>query len=334
MPQTYALIRSASLNGFADVARSVGLDPAAMMRAAGLPPGCMDDPDTPVSVLAVRRLLEDSATASGVEDLGLRMARGRRLAHLGPLSLVLREEPTARRALDTLCRYLRLINASLRTQIEDHAEVVVIREAVVVEDGGSLRQSIELAVGVMYRILVELMGPQWRPRGVSFMHRAPQVPATHRDFFRAPVEFNAGFDGIVCAARDLAAPLPPADPGLAGYARRFLDQALSTPRADTLDAARQLIAALLPGGRCTAEQVAGHLGMDRRTLHRHLQVHATDFSTLMQSVRSDFAQRQIRDSDRPLAELAELLGFSGASAFAFWFRRRFGCTVSEWRRRA
>ena len=52
----------------------------------------------------------------------------------------------------------------------------------------------------------------------------------------------------------------------------------------------------------------------------------------MQSVRAEFAARQIRDSDRSLAELGELLGFSGASAFAFWFRRSFGCTVSQWRK--
>ena len=332
MSRAYALIRSATLHGYAPLARSLGLDPAAMLRAAGLPPDCGDDPEAPISVVAVRRLLEDSAQAAGIEDFGLRMARDRRLAHLGPISLVLREEPTARQALDTLCRYLRLVNASLRTQIEEQDGLVLIREAVVVEDGGTLRQSIEMAVGVMYRILVELMGAQWRPRSVCFLHRPPRDAAGHRAFFHAPMEFNAGFDGIVCAARDLAAPLPPADSGLAGYARRVLDQAMANPRRDTLDAARQLVAALLPGGRCTAEQVAAHLGMDRRTLHRHLAEHGETFSSLMQAVRAEFAQRQIRDSDRPLAELAELLGFSGASAFAYWFRQRFGCTVMQWRR--
>ena len=34
---------------------------------------------------------------------------------------------TARQALETLCRYLRLLNASLLTQIEEHGDVVVIR---------------------------------------------------------------------------------------------------------------------------------------------------------------------------------------------------------------
>ena len=118
---------------------------------------------------------------------------------------------------------------------------------------------------------------------------------------------------------------------MAPYARRFLDQALSSNRTHTLDAARQLVAALLPGGRCTADQVAQHLGMDRRTLHRHLAADGQTFSAMMQAVRRDLALRQIRESDRSLAELAELLGFSGPSALAYWFRQQFSCTVSQWR---
>ena len=54
--------------------------------------GAERDPETPISVTAVRELLEASARAANVEDFGLQLARGRRLANLGPLSIVLREE--------------------------------------------------------------------------------------------------------------------------------------------------------------------------------------------------------------------------------------------------
>lgn len=320
------------MNGYVELARSLGLNPQAMMRKAGLSARCLDDPETPISVMAVRELLESSAKAAGVEDIGLQLARGRRMSNLGPISIVLREEPTARAALDTLSRYLRLLNASLLTRIEDHGDVVIIREEFLIDGAASVRQSMELAVGVMYRILEELLGTQWKPRRVCFSHRPPHDMSSHRAMFGSHLEFNSSFNGIVCAARDLAARLPNAETGMAPYARRFLEQALSDSRTITLDAARQLVAALLPGGRCTADQVAQHLAMDRRTLHRHLQTDGQTFSSLVQAVRAEFAMRQIRDSDRSMAELAELLGFSGPSALAFWFRRKFGCTVSAWRK--
>ena len=332
MPPTVPMIRSASLSGYVELARALGLNPQLMMRRCGLSPRCLEDPETPITVSAARQLLESSAQAAGAEDFGLQLARGRRLSNLGPISIVLREEPTARQALDTLSRYLRMLNASLLTRIEDHADVVIIREEFLIEGGDSVRQSMELAVGVMVRILSELLGPDWKPRRVCFSHRAPHKVSSHRAMFGPNLEFNSSFNGIVCAAKDLTARLPATDAGMAPFARRFLDEALSRASGSTADTARQLIAALLPGGRCTADQVAQHLGIDRRTLHRHLLAEGESFSSLMQSIRSEFAVRQIRDSDRSLAELGELLGFSSPSAFAFWFRRSFGSTVSEWRK--
>jgi AraC-like DNA-binding protein len=331
MPHIPPVIRSASLHGYVDQALLLGLHPQTMMRKAGLNPRCLDDPETPISVAAVRQLLESSAQAAGIDDFGLRLARDRRISNLGPISIVLREEPTARQALDTLSRYLRLLNASLLTYIEDLGDLVIIREEVLLDGAPSVRQSIELAVGVMFRILVELLGPAWKPRRVCFTHRPPADRSIHQSLFGPVVEFNSSFNGIVCSASDLAARLPVDASGMSPYARRFLDQALSSMRGNSADSVRQLISALLPGGRCTADQVAQHLGVDRRTLHRHLKAQGVSFSSLLRAIRTEFALRQIRDSDRPLVELAELLGFSGASAFAYWFRQQFGCTVTQWR---
>ena len=299
MTHDLPVIRSASLHGYVELARSLGLRPHNMMREAGLDPRCLDDPETPISVAAARQLLESSAKAAGADDFGL-----------------------------------RLLNASLLTLIEDIDDLVIIREEILLEGAPSVRQSIELAIGVMFRILLELLGPAWKPRRVCFTHRPPADMAIHRALFGSAIEFNSGFNGIVCSASDLAARLPVHASGMSPYARRFLEQALSGMRGNSVDSARQLIAALLPGGRCTADQVAQHLGVDRRTLHRHLLSQGTSFSLLLKSIRAEFAKRQIRDSDRSLAELAELLGFSGSGAFAYWFRQQFGCTVSQWRARS
>jgi AraC-like DNA-binding protein len=119
---------------------------------------------------------------------------------------------------------------------------------------------------------------------------------------------------------------------MAPYARRFLEQAVPS-RESSANNVRRVIIALLASGRCTADQVAKMSGIDRRTLHRHLLAEGTSFSTLLREVRSEVAARHISDSDQPLAEVADLLGFSTPSAFAFWFRRTFGMTASAWKQR-
>jgi AraC-like DNA-binding protein len=96
---------------------------------------------------------------------------------------------------------------------------------------------------------------------------------------------------------------------------------------------RALIEALLPTGRCSIVQVARSLGVDRRTLQRRLADSGETFSSLLDAVRAELAERQVPNPRRSLTEIAEELGFSELSAFSRWFRRHFGCSPSEWRGR-
>lgn len=328
------LIRSASLNGYIELVESLGRDPYALLRAVGLAARVLDNPEALIPSHAVRALLEASARETGVEDFALRLAARRTLSNLGPISLVLKEEPTPRQALDTLCRYEKLLSATLITRIEDAGQSVVIREELLPRPGLATRQAMELAVGVKLRLLRELIGPQWRPQQVCFTHRPPADLAPYRAFFGRNPMFNQPFNGLVCAAADLQMPRTRDDPGAAYFARDYLETALKRRDEGIRETCRELILALLPGGRCTAQLVARHLRVDRRTLHRHLGDEGLTFSALLNQTRSELAMRHLLESDLPVGEIAALLGFSAHSSFSHWFRAAFGCSVSHWRRQS
>lgn len=334
-PAGCGLIRSASLHGYAELLRSLGHEPAAFVRAAGLSARLLDDPETLIPIHAVRALLEAAARATGVPDFGLRLAARRQLSHLGPISLVLREEPTPRQALDTLCRYLKLLSAGLFVRIEDAGCGVLVRQDLVPIAGLAVRQSMELSVGVMHRVLRELIGAPWRPQQVSFMHGAPADGSAHRAFFGVLPLFGQPFNGMVCTLADLQRLRGGGDgpaSGVARFARSHLEQALRCRSEGVEAACRELIVALLPGGRCTVQQVARLLGMDRRTLHRRLQAEGQTFSALLDATRTDLVLRHLQEGGQPLGEVAGLLGFAAPSGFCHWFRARFGASVSDWRR--
>jgi AraC-like DNA-binding protein len=94
---------------------------------------------------------------------------------------------------------------------------------------------------------------------------------------------------------------------------------------------RELIELLLPTGHCSIVQVARSLGVDRRTLHRRLADSGETFSSLLNEVRTELAERLVPNSRRSLTEIAEELGFSEPSALSRWFRGQFGCSPKEWR---
>ena len=87
------LVRSSSLTNYLEVAQSVGLDPDRMLARFGLFRHSLSNPDLKIPEEAVRGLLEASASEAGIEDFGLRMAEQRVFSNLGPLALLIRDQP-------------------------------------------------------------------------------------------------------------------------------------------------------------------------------------------------------------------------------------------------
>jgi AraC-like DNA-binding protein len=322
-----ALVRSASLTRFAELAAACGLDARALVSEVGLPARSLDEPDLMIRAKAVGRLFELAAARGNEPAFGLRLAESRRLSNLGPLGMLVRDEPTLRDALEALVKHLHLHNEALTARIEQVGNLVLIRVLANAEGAASVRQAIELTVGVTYRVLAVFMGADWRPRLVCFAHRPPPQLTVHRRVF-GTVEFGHDFDGIVCNASDLDAPNPGADPVMARYSRRLLEPTVRKQKSVS-DQVREYIVLLLPRGHCRVEVVAQHLGVDRRTVARHLAAEGTTFSGLLDELRTDLLRRYIEDGATPLADVSTMLGFSAPSAFSRWHQQRFGIAARE-----
>jgi hypothetical protein len=91
-PDRTTSIRAASVEGFADLVRRLGGDPAALLRQAGLDTRVLVEPDLRIETPKLVRLLEIAAVETGTEDFGLRLAQMHGLANLGPIGILAREE--------------------------------------------------------------------------------------------------------------------------------------------------------------------------------------------------------------------------------------------------
>jgi AraC-like DNA-binding protein len=324
------LIRSSCLSHYAEVARSVGIEPTKMLRKFRLPPACLDDQNMRIAVGSVRRLLEASAAAAGIEDFALRMVERAGFATLGPVALIVREQETVGAAIQTLARFIHIQDEAMRLEIQHGADVVTIRLLLRGGHQRATRQSTELALGRIHCIIRSLFDGDWRPLEVHFMHSSPRNRRHHRIFFGCNVIFDSEFDAILCAARDMDHPIAKAHPLIASYLQSRV-KTIDVRSENWDDKVGELVRSLLPGGRCTVQRVAEHLACDRRTIHRHLSGCGTSFSAILDTQRAELVMRLIEDGNRPFAEIAELLGFSAQSAMARWFRGHFGCSITQWR---
>ena len=325
-----SLVRAACLTNYREVASASGLNPVRMLLDVGLSPSVLDEPDLMIPAESVGRLLQASASASGNESFGLCMARSRLLSNLGAVGLLMRDQVTLRDSLYMLMRHLTMLNSALSLTVEESKDMVLIREAVM---AGSVhqpvRQRVELALGVMVRLIRQLVGQDWRPRRVCFEHSAPHDLSVHNQLFGCAIEFDCEFNCIVCAKADLDVRNPSADPAMVRYAQKLLDDTVQSPETRVLDDVRRTILLLLPSGRCSIEKVSEHLGVVPRTVQRRLAEHEQSFSSLVNDIRKELATRYVFESDRSLTDIAEILGFTAPSSFSRWYQAQFGCSAKE-----
>ena len=325
-------IRASVLTGYAELARAVGLDPLRMLDAAGIPRAALSDPDLRIPSAAVRDLLEQSSR--GAEDFGLRMSDLRTPSIMGPVTLVAREQPTVRGVIEAVARYISLHTEATALRLEDTCDTVIVHVRTRISTPGPTRQSVELGMAQVVRILRTYLGANWRPVSVSLVHGAPKLLATHHRIFGPNVEFDQAFDGIVCTREDLERPNPTADPEMARQIERYIEGLAGSAQAPLPDRLHEVVRGLLPTGRANIEVVGLQMGIDPRSLQRQLAAQGTSFIDIVQEVRMELTGQYLESSERPLVEVSELLGFSALSAFSRWHRTHYGCSASDRRKSA
>jgi len=259
------------------------------------------------------------------------MAETRTLSILGPIGLLVREEPTVRHAIQSLAKYIPLHNEAIVLHFDEIADQAVVSLELHLARQQAFRQGVELSIGVLFRILQSMIGSDWRPI-VCFTHEPPARRDVHHRVLGSRVDFRCNYNGIIFPSRELDLPVPEANPIFADHARRYL-QLLMDRSGPTLEGkVRELVRAQLPSGRCTVERLAHQVGLDRRTLHRKLAQERTTFDAILHSLRSELAVRLLQNRNANLDVAADMLGFSSTSAFSRWFLGAFGKRPSEWRR--
>jgi len=325
------MVRARALSGFLQVARRFGLSPQDLLRQVGLDAAVLADSEHRLPISAVCQLLETAAEKAGCATFGLQMADTRQPFDFGMVELVLSHKRTLREVLLAAVQYRHLLNEALAIHVESGGDKVVVREEIMAPAGISTRQATELAVGLLSRSCVGLLGEHWKPWSVNFTHPAPQDRRFHRQFFGCPVEFDSDFDGLACAAADLDRPNPNADPELVKYAESLAQPLnVSGPESIVLDV-RKTIHLLLPIERATVEEVALYLHVSVRTMQRQLEAAGTNFSNLVDDVRQELAVRYLTNVRYSIGRVSTLLGYSRQSSFTQWFSLRFGTPPRAWR---
>jgi AraC-like DNA-binding protein len=316
-----------------EVAARAGVEREDLLRAVGMRPEDLADPESRWPLRVWRDLWQEVVARTGDEGVGLRAALAIDRGYFGVIDYAARSAGTVREAILVASRYFRLANTWGRLEVIEQPERWRIERQIAGDEALMLpRQAAEFALAAMLRLFrLAARGP-FTPSEVWLRYPAPAEIGLHREVFGCPLRFGQPADALVVPTSQLDAPMAAPDRALLTLVTAHGDHLLQQiPEADLLAQVRAEIARTLYRGDPSIDAVASRLGASRRTLQRKLAEEGCVFRELVQSVRRALAERHLREG-RPAGEVAFLLGYSQQGAFVRAFRGWTGLPPGEWQR--
>lgn len=317
----------ASLLAVTDLVAELGADPAPLLAAVAVgPDGAEYAPH------AFQTALGMAARLTGREDFGLALARRRTLETFGELGPLLGSAPRVGDAMAQLLQLLPFLqDGGVRARIERDGAAALLVGQVVLSDPPALDQQLDHLAGAAVSLLRCLVRSDWTPDAVYLTRRRPGSAAAHESFFGAPVLFGQETTAVVLRAGLLDQPVARANLELNRILYARLTEQVDPGRGGLTGTVRDRIWRGL-GDRWRGEAgVAADLGVPRRTLQRHLAREGQSFRGLLEEARLELAQRLMRHSELPLADISAALGYAEPAVLSRFFKRRTGQTPTEWR---
>ena len=315
--------------GLPQLIRQLGGDAEAVLAGVGLEPYALSHPDNRVSYAALVAVLDQAARHTGCGHFGLLAGRLFHLSDLGLVGELVRTSPTVGAALEALTVHHHLNSEGGLAFLLNRGDYVDLGYATYRPAALGFAHMHDAALATGMNIMLELCGPTWKPYEVFLPHAKPRDVAQHRAFFKVTPRFDAEFGALRFPARDLARPLPSADP----QAHRRCEQAARGAGApEFMQLVYRGLRRLMLENRHSGDDLAQMLSMHRRTLNRRLKAEGTTFQRVLDEVRFDVARDLLSNSHAHLDDIAAALGYAAVTPFMRTFRRWSGTTPGQWRR--
>jgi AraC-like DNA-binding protein len=308
----------------------LGINPALVLKLAGLPADLFARKDAKITPTDYFRLWHGLEQAAGTEVWPLKMGQVLSVEAFDPPIFASLCSANLNIALQRLSQFKKLIGPLTLT-----VEVTANQTCVTLDCYGN-SEPIPRSLGVAELVfLTQLARLGTRKRIVPLRVELVQPPSEtepYQAYFGVPLARGAA-NRQVFSATDAGHPFLTENAAMWDFFESPLSKKLSDldTEASMKERVRSALQEMLPSGQSSIEEAADRLAMSKRSLQRKLLGESSSYQEVLNATRRDLADYYLSRSSASLVEIAYLLGFQDSNSFLRAFRGWTGQTPGEYR---
>ena len=325
-------VRVAPARAVVKLLQEAGVDADEIIGSVGIAPELFSDPDSVISFDSRVRLLEACREKTQCEHFGLLVGQHDSLSEFGLVGYVSKNSPTVEAALVGFCRHLHLYVSGAGAYLDRKGNKAFLGYGIhqTLPDGA--HQLEDAAVASAFTILGELCGKDWEANEIWFTHQRPRDIGPYRQIFQTQLRFDMEESGVLFNQELLRREVDGEDPELKRLLQKQIDELEHSYREDFSEQVRRIMKSAILANRYSVEDVSSAFHMHSRTFHRRLKAEGTTYQELVDKVRFDISRQLLENSDTPISQITEVLGYTDTRALNRAFKRWSGSTPAQWRR--
>ncbi len=281
----------------------------------------------------MERFFNQNQDMLDIDGVGLAVGEKLNVTAHGEIALAILSSPTCREGIETFRRYLKIqtqfIHFDLLYQENEFAFEFNLTEKMtpVIQ-----RFYMECALSGTFTFLKHYTNQDDMPVKLMFSHPEPAYADLYYELFGDQVKFNCRCNRIYADPALLERTPPTKNESVYAMARQQCElklQALS-PDSDIVEKIHRIFLNS-PWRFPSQAQVADQLSVSIRTLRRKLQSLNISYQDIADSARESLAKKYLLETDWPVAEIGDLLGYSEVSNFKRAFKRWCAETPNQYR---
>lgn len=314
-------------------ARQYQLNETAILHEAGISPRLLDNLHLRITPDQFSRLMRAVWREADDEFMGFTHQRCRNGVFVIAAKQAVRCR-TLGSVYRTLSRFYNLINDSVQLILDVQGQEASFHLRLSDPDRDSHFLLRDFFLLLWHRFPSWLIGRRIPLHQVEFEFSAPWHQAEYRLMFPCPAQFELPYNRLVFDAALLDAPVVQTPETLHAHLKRapldwFTRQAYYQVYTRRVMDYLEKQPAFLANADITSAAKALHL--TERTLRRKLLTEGTRFQSLKEGMRRDLALHYLNQPMLPIAQIAQQLGFSEASAFTRAFKHWTGTSPKTYR---